>query len=61
MLFASFSLAAESESEPDESPTETNAGGGLFQAPKPRSLVRNSLGPTAKTPRNRGVSQAVPE
>jgi hypothetical protein len=51
----------ESESEPDELPTETNAGGGLAQALKPRSLVRNRRGLDAKTRRNRGIFQAVPE
>jgi hypothetical protein len=32
---------------------------GLVQAPKPPSLVRNSIGSIAKTPRNRGTSQAT--
>ncbi len=50
----------ESESEPDELPTETNAGGGLIQALKPWSLVRNRSGLDAKTPRNRGIIRALP-
>jgi hypothetical protein len=51
----------EGESEPDELPTETNAGDGLLQALKPRSLVRDWPGVDANTPRNRGIFQAVPE
>jgi hypothetical protein len=44
----------ESETEPPNLATETNAGCGDFQARNPPSPVRIREGLTAKTPRNRG-------
>ncbi len=44
----------ESETEPPNLATETNAGGGVFWARNPQSPVRMRQSLTAKTPRNRG-------
>ena len=49
------------ETEPTNLPTETNTGRGVVDARGSLSPVRNGSGARAKTARNRGILQAVPE